>query len=54
MFSIAIISVLILTLVYRFYERSTLSFVGWVTAGNRNLAFFMAAIFLVPIILLLA
>jgi solute carrier family 34 (sodium-dependent phosphate cotransporter) len=52
MFSIALISVLILGLVYRYYEHAILSFVAWVTARNRNLALFMAGIFLVPIILL--
>ncbi len=54
MFSIAIISVLILALFYRLYEHSILRFVSWVTARNRNLALFMAGIFLVPILLLLA
>ncbi|HSJ53216.1 MAG TPA: hypothetical protein VLC52_05665 [Anaerolineae bacterium] len=54
MISIAIISVLILALIYRPYERWILSFVSWVTARNRNLALFMAGIFLVPILLLLA
>jgi solute carrier family 34 (sodium-dependent phosphate cotransporter) len=53
MFSIALISVLILALVYRYYEQGILSFVSWVTARNRNLALFMAGIFLVPILLLL-
>jgi len=53
MFSIAIISVLILALSYPVYERAILSSVSWVTARNRNLALFMAAIFLVPILLLL-
>ncbi len=53
MFSIAIISVLILALFYPVYERAILSSVNWVTARNRNLALFMAAIFLVPILLLL-
>jgi len=54
MLSIAIISVLILALFYRLYEHWVLSFVGWVTARDRNLALFMAGIFLVPIFLLLA
>jgi sodium-dependent phosphate cotransporter len=53
MFGVAAISVLILTLIYRPYEHSILSFVSWVTARNRNLALFMASIFLVPILLLL-
>lgn len=53
MVSIALISVVILALFYRLYERTILSFVSWVTARNRNLALFMAGIFLVPILLLL-
>ncbi len=53
MFSIAVISIIILALVYRVYEHSILRFVGWVTDSNRNLAIFMASIFVVPIILLL-
>lgn len=53
MLSIAIVSVVILALVYRHYMRSILAFVGWVTATNRNLALFLATIFAVPIILML-
>jgi Na+/phosphate symporter len=53
MISIAIISVLILAVFYPVYERAILSSVSWVTARNRNLALFMAVIFLVPILLLL-
>jgi sodium-dependent phosphate cotransporter len=53
MFSITVVSVLTLATFYRRYERSMLSFVAWVTARNRNLAIFMAAIFVLPIALLL-
>jgi Na+/phosphate symporter len=53
MISITAISILILAIAYRRYERGMLNLVAWVTAGNRNLALFMAAIFVVPIILLL-
>jgi sodium-dependent phosphate cotransporter len=53
MFSITIVSILILATIYRRYERGMLSFVGWVTASNRNLAVFIVAIFVVPIILML-
>jgi Na+/phosphate symporter len=53
MFSITVVSMILLATVYRRYERSTLRFVAWVTAKNRNLAIFMAAIFVVPIALLL-
>ena len=51
MLSISIISMLILATMYRRYERSMLDFVAWVTSRNRNLALFMATIFLVPLIL---
>lgn len=53
MFSISVVSVGLLATVYRRYERGTLDFVAWVTMDNRNLAVFMAAIFLAPIILML-
>ncbi len=53
MFSIAVISILILTLAYGRYRRAVLAAAGWVTARNRNLAIFMATIFAVPIILML-
>jgi len=53
MISITVISILILATVYRRYERGMLGMVAWVTASNRNLALFMATIFVVPIILLL-
>jgi solute carrier family 34 (sodium-dependent phosphate cotransporter) len=53
MVSITVVSVVILATVYARYERSTLRFVGWVTASNRNLAAFMFAIFSMPIFLML-
>jgi Na+/phosphate symporter len=53
MVSITVVSVAILALFYRRYERSMLSFVGSVTSSNRNLAVFMLAILVVPIVLLL-
>ena len=53
MFSITMVSILVLATIYRRYERAMLHFVAWVTASNRNLAGFMAAIFVVPIVLLL-
>jgi sodium-dependent phosphate cotransporter len=52
MFSITAVSVVILATSYRRYERGMLSVVAWVTARNRNLAVFMAAIFMVPIALM--
>jgi hypothetical protein len=53
MFSITVVSVVILATIYRRYERGMLSLVAWVTASNRNLAIFMAAIFIAPIALML-
>jgi sodium-dependent phosphate cotransporter len=52
MVSIALVSILILALLYRRYERGILHLVTWVTTDNRNLALFLAAIFIVPIILI--
>lgn len=53
MFSITVVSVVILGTFYRRYERGMLSSVSWVVARNRNLALFMAVIFMVPITLML-
>jgi Na+/phosphate symporter len=53
MVSITLVSIFILTFIYRRYERGMLSFVHWATAKNRNLAVFMIAIFVVPLILLM-
>jgi hypothetical protein len=53
MFSVALVSVLILALFYPRYQHDMLRFVSYVTASNRNLAFFMLAIFIVPILLVL-
>ena len=52
MFSIAVISIVILATCYRRYQRAMLDFVAWVTTRNRNLALFMAAIFMVPVALI--
>ena len=53
MVSIALVSIFILTFIYRDYERGMLSFVHWATAKNRNLAIFITAILVVPLILLM-
>ncbi len=53
MLSITLVSIVILTTSYRYYERAMLDFVTWITAKKRNLAVFMAIIFVVPIILVL-
>ena len=53
MFSIAVISMVILATTYRRYERVMLSTVAWVTARNRNLTLFMATILVIPLVLVL-
>jgi Na+/phosphate symporter len=53
MLSITAVSLVILATVYRRYERGMLSLTTSAMASNRNLALFMAAIFVVPIILML-
>jgi Na+/phosphate symporter len=53
MLSITLVSMVILATIYRRYERGMLSLVAWVTVRNRNLALFMAGIFMVPITLML-
>jgi hypothetical protein len=53
MLSIAAVSGVILATSYRRYERAMLSLVAATTASNRNLALFMAIIFVVPIVLML-
>jgi Na+/phosphate symporter len=54
MLSITVVSVAILATVYRPYEQGMLRLVAWTTVSNRNLAIFMAVIFLAPIALMLA
>jgi Na+/phosphate symporter len=54
MFSITVVSIVILATIYRRYERGMIGFVERVTASNRNLVIFMMAILIVPIILMLA
>lgn len=53
MLSIQIVSAVILAFAYRRYQRGMLRIVAWVTETRRNLALFLAAIFVVPIILML-
>lgn len=52
MFSVAIVSVVILGLVYHPFERAMLHLTEWITKSNRNLAIFMVSIFVVPLTLL--
>lgn len=52
MISVAIVSAIILVICYHHYERAMLHFVTWVTESNRNLAFFMLIIFIVPLLLM--
>jgi sodium-dependent phosphate cotransporter len=53
MLSITTVSIIILVTAYRRYERAMLSLVASVTANGRNLALFMAILFVVPIVLML-
>lgn len=53
MTSIALVSLVILLLFYRWFERLSLALVARITESNRNLAIFMTVLFVVPIILLL-
>lgn len=52
MVSITIVSFIILTLFYRFYQEKLLDLVNGVSENNRNLAIFMGTILVVPLILL--
>ncbi|MBX3002776.1 MAG: hypothetical protein KF828_02400 [Anaerolineales bacterium] len=52
MISISLVSALLLSLIYARYEQAVLRFVQWLVSHNRNLAAFIALIFLVPLILL--
>jgi Na+/phosphate symporter len=53
MLSITIVSIIILALLYSVYQSAMLDIVKNLTENSRNLAFFMLAIFIVPIILLI-
>ncbi len=53
MLSISAVSLVILLLFFRHYERRVLGLVQLTTANNRNLALFLAAILIVPVVLLL-
>lgn len=53
MLSISLVSAFILVLMFARYEQSILRFVNWLVQSNRNLAFFIAVIFIAPLVLLL-
>lgn len=53
MLSITIVSVFILALVYRRYERAVLRTAAWITADNRHLALFMVVILFCPLLLMI-
>jgi hypothetical protein len=53
MISIAIVSLVILAFFYRRFERNSLRLVAAITANDRNLAIFMAVLFVTPIVLML-
>jgi Na+/phosphate symporter len=53
MVSITIVSIIILATVYHRYEHQMLAFIAWVMRDKRNLAFFVAIILVIPVILIL-
>ena len=53
MLSVAIVSLFILVLIYRPYERQILSLAGRVTSTRRNFSLFMLLLVGVPLVLLL-
>ncbi len=53
MVSVSAISLVVLLLFFRRYERAVLGLVEWAIGSNRNLALFMLAILFVPLILML-
>jgi Na+/phosphate symporter len=52
MASITVVSIVILALLYRRYERAMLALVNGIMSSNRNLALFMFTILVIPIVLL--
>jgi hypothetical protein len=48
-----LVSLPLVLLAYRPYERGVSSALAWVTHGRRNFAFFLGTIFVVPVILVL-
>jgi Na+/phosphate symporter len=53
MVSVTLVSLVVLLLISQQHQRLVLRLVAWATAGNRNLALFMAIILVVPLILML-
>jgi hypothetical protein len=53
MISVTLVSLVVLVLFFRPYERAMLNVVDWTTASNRNLALFIVTILCVPLVLLL-
>lgn len=53
MITITLVSIVTLFTAYNSYRRVVLGLVAWVTASSRNLALFMAALFAVPITLMI-
>lgn len=53
MVSVALVSILILSMFFPRYRHTIQGYVTWVTDSNKNLAIFLALIFIAPIILLL-
>ena len=51
MLGVTLASLVIMLTAFRNYERSSLRFVAWVTEKNANMALFMIAIFILPLVL---
>ena len=52
MVSVTLVSLLVLLLIFRRYQRTVLGLVEWTTASNRNLVVFMSIILIVPLVLM--
>ncbi len=52
MVSVTLLSLLVLLLISRRYQRAVLGMVEWTTASNRNLVLFMSVILIVPLVLM--
>ncbi|MBN1314004.1 MAG: hypothetical protein JXA42_00990, partial [Anaerolineales bacterium] len=52
MVSTALVSIAILAACYRRHQQVMLDGITWITGRNRNLALFLAVIFIIPIVLI--
>ncbi len=52
MVSVTLVSLVVMLLFFRRYERAVLGLVEWATDSNRNLALFVFSILIVPAVLM--